>query len=443
MLPQGDSPAGGAHYARAVTRRNAMLDAGLGLVAFALSVGVLAADGLGTPDAGVRHLDALGVLLAAVSALPLVARRVAPLTVGVVTIAASAVLYRLGYAFDLPVGPAVAVYTIGLTCGGDPRPARRRLAVLATVAFAPVVAAAYAARGEDVGAILVPELVGLLAASAALGLAGDRTRLRHERMAGLEERAQRAEREAERERRLAAAEERTRIARELHDSAGHAINVILVQAGAARLLYERDPTSSLRAIATIEQVALDTIGEIDKLVRALREDAGAPPTPPPDASALEDLVRQHRQSGLEVDADLAVPGEAVPRSVAWAAYRILQEALTNAARHGRGTASVAARYAAGAVEITVTNPVVAGRAGLARASPGDPAPAGAAGTVPGGGHGVVGMRERATLLGGTLSTAIEHGVFRVHATLPVGRSPGGAPSDPRLDTGASARGEAA
>ncbi|GLH98792.1 sensor histidine kinase [Phytohabitans aurantiacus] len=411
-------------------RKNVITDAGLGIVAFVLSVGVLAADGLGTPETHVRHLDALGVLLAAASALPLAARRVAPLTVGVVTIAASGVMYRLGYAFDLPIGPAVAIYTIGLTCGGDPRPLRRRLAMLAPAAFAPVVAAAYAARGEDVAALFAPELVGLLAASAALGLAGDRTRLRRERIAALEERAQRAEREAERERRLAAAEERTRIARELHDSAGHAINVILVQAGAARLLHDRDPASSRRAITTIEEVARDTIGEIDKLVRALREDTDAPPAPPPDASALEDLVRRHRQSGLEIDADLTVPGEAVPRSVAWAAYRILQEALTNAARHGRGTASVAARYAGGAFEITVTNPVTAN-------------------ATAGGGHGVVGMRERASLLGGTLSAAAEHGVFRVHASLPVGRSPnGGRPLAERatgtLDRGsASARGEAA
>ncbi|MCW6008003.1 hypothetical protein K1W54_26175 [Micromonospora sp. CPCC 205371] len=387
----------------AMTRRNAIVDAGLGLVAFVLSVGVLAADGFGTPDARVRHLDALGVLLAAASALPLAARRVAPLTVGLVTIAASGVMYRLGYAFDLPLGPAVAVYTIGLICGGDPRPVRRRLAMLAPAAFAPVVAVAYAARGEDVGAIFAPELVGLLAASAALGLAGDRTRLRRERIAALEERAQRAEREAERERRLAAAEERTRIARELHDSAGHAINVILVQAGAARLLHERDPASSRRAITTIEEVARDTIGEIDKLVRALREDADTPPAPPPDASALEDLVRRHRQSGLEVDAHLAMPGGAVPRSVAWAAYRILQEALTNAARHGRGKASVAVRYTAASVETSAPTPVRA----AARA---------------GGGPGVGGMPERATLLGGTLSTAVERGVFRLNATLPVGRS---------------------
>src|SRR5438093_978606 len=86
--------------------------------------------------------------------------------------------------------------------------------------------------------------------------------------------ARRAEREAARERRLAAAEERTRIARDLHDSAAHAINVILVQAGAARLLQPRDPKAVQEALTTIEDVARETIGEIDRLVGALREDGG-------------------------------------------------------------------------------------------------------------------------------------------------------------------------
>ena len=95
-------------------------------------------------------------------------------------------------------------------------------------------------------------------------------------MAELEERALRAEREAERERRLAAAEERMRIARDLHDSAGHAINVILVHAGAGRLKAERDPAAAREAFETIEEVARETVGEIDQMVGVLREDAHAP-----------------------------------------------------------------------------------------------------------------------------------------------------------------------
>ena len=134
---------------------------------------------------------------------------------------------------------------------------------------------------------------------------GDRVRMRRERIAESEARAERAERDAERERRLAAAEERTRIARDLHDSAGHAINVILVQAGAARLLGESDPERSRAALETIEEVALETLGEIDRLVTALREDDGSARAngnvePPLGLAGLATLVDRHRTAGLEV-----------------------------------------------------------------------------------------------------------------------------------------------
>lgn len=381
-------------------RRGYTLDAGLAVLALVLSLGVLAADGLGTPDAGVRHLDGPGVLLAAVTALPLAARRRAPMIVCLVTFAGSALLYRFAYPFDLPIGPAIAIYTLGSAYGGDPRPWRRRLALQVALTFAPLLGLAYMLRGEDVGAILVPELLGIALVAATLYLAGDRARMRRERMAELEEQAHRAGREAERERRLAVAEERTRIARELHDSAGHAINVILVQAGAARLLHGRDPDGSRQAISAIEEVARGTIGEIDRLVRALRDDGPVPPAPA-DPTALAELVERHRAGGLAIAAEIPPPGRAMPHGVAWAAYRILQEALTNAARHGRGSADVAVRFATDAVDITVTNPTATARSG-------------------GGGHGIVGMRERATLLGGTLEAAAERGVFRLHAHLPHG-----------------------
>ena len=111
----------------------------------------------------------------------------------------------------------------------------------------------------------MPLLAGTLVWGGAWVI-GDRIRQRRARLTELVDRALRAERETERERRLAAAEERTRIARDLHDSAGHAINVILVQAGAARLLQEQDPTRARAALETIEEVARETLGEIDQLV---------------------------------------------------------------------------------------------------------------------------------------------------------------------------------
>ena len=218
----------------------------------------------------------------------------------------------------------------------------------------------------------------------------------------LVERVQRAERETERERRLAAAEERTRIARDLHDSAGHAINVILVQAGAARLLQEQDPTRTRAALETIEDVARETLREIDQLVRVLREDGstnGSHVEPPPGLAALETLAERHRASGLAVAVRFEGDRRHLAPAVDRAAYRILQEALTNAARHGGGSANVEVVFGLEALELTATNP-----------SPRN--------VTQGDGHGLVGMRERTELLGGSFDATAADGVFRVRASLP-------------------------
>jgi signal transduction histidine kinase len=232
---------------------------------------------------------------------------------------------------------------------------------------------------------------------------GDQLRQRRRRRLEAAEGLERAERETARERRLAAAEERTRIARDLHDSAAHAINVILVQAGAARLLQQRDPGAAQAALSTIEDVARETIGEIDHLVRGLRED-GAPATvePPTGLAALDTLVDRHRAAGLALD--LRVEGETrlLPQRLDQAAYRILQESLTNAARHGNGAAEITVHYGAHRLDLTVSNTLPA---------------SGPEGTA-GGGHGILGMRERASLLGGTLDAGRVGGRFTVRARLP-------------------------
>ena len=209
-------------------------------------------------------------------------------------------------------------------------------------------------------------------------------RQRGERIAAAAERARQAKRDSERERRLASAEERTRIARDLHDSAGHAVSVILVQAGAARLLLEQDPARSLAAIETIEDVARETLEEIDQLVRALREEGAADGVEPPAGlAALDALLARSRAAGLEPSVEVQGERRAFPPAVDQAAYRILREALTNAARHGAGAPASTLAYGLSALAIIVDNPL------------GGDAPGGA-------GHGLVGMRERASLVGGTL-----------------------------------------
>jgi signal transduction histidine kinase len=380
--------------------RQRAIDVGIALAAFALTLALLAGGGVGPEEPQQRDIDGWGVLLAALSSLPLVLWRRAPLGVFAFTVAASAVMSGLNYGHGPPFGPTAALF---LLASNRPllRVSGRVLATIVVSLFAVHVAASGLAMDE------FPAVELLLGVSlwTAVWFAGERVRLRRERIAELLERAERAEHEAERERQLAAAEERTRIARDLHDSAGHAINVILVQAGAARLLSEKDPDRSRGALETIEAVARETLTEIDRLVGALRDEGGlreegSSVEPPRGVAALESLAQRHRAAGLDVT--IAVDGERRPLAPAvdQAAYRIVQESLTNALLHGRGSADVALTFAEDVLEIAVTNPV----------SP--------ATRSDGGGHGIVGMRERAVLAGGRLEAGRSDGVFRVQARLP-------------------------
>ena len=373
-------------------RRDQKLDIAIALSAFATSVFVMYAHGFGPTDPDVRDGDAIGVALLAVMNLSLVARRRRPLAVFGLSTTAMVGIHALRFPGELGLWPALAVYSLAAHAH-DVRAAR----------VGGIVAAASFAVLGGVAAVVDPD-PGILAGAVAWAgawVAGDVTRQRRERLDALRERAERAERESERERRLAAAEERTRIARELHDSAGHAMNVILVQAGAARLLHDRDAERSKEALGTIEDVARETLGEIDHLVRRLRDDGGGEELAPlPGMSDIDDLVERHRASGLRVTLRREGGGRVVGSAVDRAAYRIVQEALTNAARHGDGVADVLLSFGEDALEIGVANPVSGNGSGESD------------------GHGLAGMRERAALLSGRLEAGGKDGVFRVHAVLP-------------------------
>jgi signal transduction histidine kinase len=251
-----------------------------------------------------------------------------------------------------------------------------------------------------------PLLFGIVVWGAAW-LIGDQVLQRRRRREAAEERAVQREREMGRERRLAAAEERTRIARDLHDSAAHAINVILVQAGAARLLQHQDPQATTSALSTIEEVARETIGEIDNLVHGLREDVDPVDgiEPPTGLTALGTLADRYRAAGLTIEISSEGERRPLPRRLDQAAYRILQESLTNAARHGSGPASVEISYGSSELGLTVSNPVL-------------PAAMPAGDGAGSRGHGILGMRERAALLGGSLEAGAAGDRFEVRASLP-------------------------
>ncbi len=389
------------------------VDGAAALVAFGLTLAVLDVRGTGH-----RGLNPLGGVLAAIACFPLLAHRRAPLAVLGLTTVASAVLNGLGYPQGPPFGPTLAL----LFVAADRRtPGRLRQTTLMVVGLLAL----------HVGATTIPHpgfpTVPVLAAIVVWGgawLVGDQARQRRQRIADLEERAGRAERESKRERRLAAAEERTRIARDLHDSAAHAINVILVQAGAARLLQDRDPELVRTALNTIEDVARETIGEIDQLIRGLRDDgdrAGADQTiePPIGLAGIETLAERHRAAGLRVDIHVDGARRPLAPGLNQAAYRILQESLTNAARHGTGAADVEIAYAKTELRLSVTNPV------------GPAAPVNGIDE----GHGVLGMRERAALLGGTLVVGPVAGGFRVLVRLPYPAGEGVAPAVQNEDGG--------
>ncbi len=374
-----------------------LVDGAIAAVALAGSLLLLSHGGFGSAS---RRLDVLGVALAGCASLPLLLWRRAPLGIFVLTTAASAALMGIGYAAGPPLGPTAALFLLAAS-RDETHPWTRRTTATVCALLAIHVGALGLASGTFPGTVL-------LAAILLWGIAwfaGERTRLRRAQMAEMEQRALRTERDAERERRLAAAEERARIARDLHDSAGHAINVIGVQAGAARLLHESDPARSRAALQTIEDVARQTVGEIDRIVSTLR--AADPPNgqveTPPGLAALGTLMAHHAAAGLTVTVATEGEPQLLASAVEQAAYRILQEALTNAARHGTGGAQVRLYFGRSTLELTVTNPTLA-------SDPGSP----------GRGHGLIGMHERASLLGGTLTAESRDGAFRVQAELPYG-----------------------
>jgi signal transduction histidine kinase len=380
--------------ARRLLRTPMAVDGAVALVALGLTLALLAA------HPGSRRLDPLGVALALLACAPLLVRRRAPLAALASSTAASAALNGLGYALAAPFAATAVLFLIA----ADARtPARiRKVGAVAVGLFAlHVGAAASAHHAFPTNAVLFGTVVW-----GGAWIAGDQLRQRRAHLAALEKRAQRGEQERARERRLAAAEERMRIARDLHDSAAHAINVILVQAGAARLLGERDPEAARAALGTIEDVARETIGEIDQLVRGLRENASGVASqavePPTGLAALDGLVARHRAAGLVVELHTGGPRRPLAPSLDQAAYRIVQESLTNAARHGDGRAEIAIAYGERELELRVANQAPAARNGLSAER----------------GHGILGMRERAALLGGSLELECGGGRFLVHARLP-------------------------
>jgi len=368
------------------------LDTVLVAVVAAVALVLLAHGGLGLPSPRARSLDQTRIVLGAATAVPLLGWRRWPLGAFAVVGVASIVIAARGEEIWPPIGLVAAVYLLVRGRPSNSPWARWRLGVVL------VVLGTYLAFGVGEAGALLHSVVAV----AAAWLAGEVSRLRRAQVAELRDRAARAERDAFRERDLAVAEERTRIARDLHDSVAHALNVITVRAGAAR--RPRDPEHALAAVGAIEELSRATMADIDQVIGRLRTPRSADDAVelPPGLPALDALVAEHRASGHEIS--LAVTGTPGPLAVPveHGAYRIVQEALTNAARYGAGATRVELTHDADAIRVSVANRVDA--TGISAPD--------------GGGHGLIGMRERAHALGGEVSTGLVGGEFRVCARIP-------------------------
>ena len=269
----------------------------------------------------------------------------------------------------------------------------------------------------DYSSYLGRDLVDLAITAGAIGVlvvacwaTGSVKRSRIQREASLRERAELLELERDQEMRLAATAERARIAREMHDVVAHSLSVVIAQADGGRYAGRTDPAAATGALEQISATGRQALADMRSLLGVLREDGAQEFAPQPDVGAIPGLVEDVRRSGLDVD--LLAEGQPTPLAAGpqLAAYRIVQESLTNVLKHA-GPASrawVRLQWRPDALEVSVLDD---GRGAAAMVAP------------DGQGQGVRGMRERAALHGGRLEAGPRHGGgFGVHAVLPYGRS---------------------
>jgi signal transduction histidine kinase len=267
----------------------------------------------------------------------------------------------------------------------------RLFAIGATVlALPPIVAVAI--RGEPKGGVSFTAIT-LVVMLLVRRVVGDRER-----------RAQIAERERDVVAREAVFEERARIARELHDVIAHHVSMIVLQAGAERRVLDDANASTREVLETVERTGRSALTEMRRLLGMLRADANEPLAPQPGLSEIHVLVTQLREAGLPVELQVDGDPRELPVGIELSAYRIVQEALTNALKHaGNARASVHIRYGSDSLELEIADD------GTGTSSP-----------VASGGHGLVGMRERVALYGGRLDAGQRpSGGFAVRVLLPI------------------------
>lgn len=334
--------------------------------------------------------DVWGWVIALAACAALCLRRRHPLAVAVFTLVACAVYYPVT-AVD---GPVVLTFVVALYTAA----AHRHLLGASVLAGVALFAVAYGERGRETSPLADAApflLAGSLLAVVAVGAY----------LAEVRRRGRDAQERAAEEFRRRATDERLRIAAELHDVLGHHISLINVQASAALHGLARDPGGAADALDTIKRTSREALGQLRATLGVLRAGDGAPTAPAPGLAGLDELVGRARTAGLAVTMLVEGTARPVPPEVDLAAFRIVQESLTNVARHAAATvALVRTRYEADAVHVQVDDN-------------------GRGGPVNGGGTGLRGMADRARSVGGELTAAPRlEGGFRVRARLPSPRT---------------------
>lgn len=330
----------------------------------------------------------------ALGTLPLAVRRRAPLSVFAVLAATAVASTAIGLG-DSELGLCIAVFTIAVHC-----PRSHSLPALGVLVVAKVVVGLAHER-------MLPWLPILVFSYLVAWTLGDQRRTQRALTRQLRRHAEHLEREREHRIRLAAADERARIARDLHDVVAHSVSVMVLHTAAARRTLSRDPARAEQSFAQVERTGRQSLAELRQLLGVLRDDGHtAQLTPQPRLIYLAELVDGFREAGLPVRVEVVGDTRELPTVLDMCAYRIVQEALTNALKHaGARAVDVHIRYLARTLRIEVVDD--------GQGCPGGH-PHGA------GGHGLVGMRERAALVNGTLHAGHrDSGGFEVVAVLPV------------------------
>ena len=393
VILEADAERRGWRYGRHVRRELGglpLLDVGLAVALLTVKV-VALATGIQPGSVPVSYLAAPFITL------PLAWRRSHPLAAACVVMTASAAEVVVGGYHDSVVALAVLI-VVPYSLAAYATAIWRMIAGMAATVADGVTAQAAQPTPQNLATTLAGD-AALLVVPFLVGLALRQQRLRAET---LERLARQLEREREERARTAVAEERTRIARELHDEVAHAMSVIAVQADAAEGALSHDPSLVVRPLLAIRDTAREALVDMRRVLGALRGDEQAELGPEPGLARLGALVQQMRDTGLDVD--LRIEGEPVPLPppVDLAAYRVLQEGLTNVRKHAAARrVEVVLRYGADAVGVEVNDD-----------GTGD-------GRVGGSGRGLAGLRERVALLGGEFVAGPRARGFALRVTLPL------------------------